>query len=137
MAATLSASYLSSKVRVGDKAFIGISIDTYGQLIDGIDVMLTTSAKLPPVAYIPMSLLPVKPAHQMLLDGINFSQVTNGGQRLAVKGLIAVIECEALATGYANLKFNFTLGATNDTNIASNGVDILTSVVNKRITVIA
>jgi hypothetical protein len=132
---SISLIYLSSTAKVGDRIFIGVLADSGGVLIDGMDIMLTTTTKLKPVAYIRSQLMPVANYFQILPDGINFSQLCDGGTPLAVKGLIAVIECHAIATGYASMKFKFTLGSTINTNMAAGGKDILEKVVNKRIAI--
>ncbi len=136
----IQVSYLHSQAKVGDRVFIGVTADSEGQLIDGMDVMMTFSSCLMPLSYIPSQLMPVHNYNTGLPLALSnglfaFSQLCNGGQPLAVKGLIAVIECKAISKGYANIQFKYTLGSTTDTNMASQGQDILTKVVNKRITI--
>ncbi len=135
--ATLAASLLNSTQKIGDKVYIGISIDTVGALIVGADVFLDISSRL--------KFLDITSMH--LMDGdtfcipagniIKFSQLTKvDGANWAGKGLLAVVTCEALSAGYANINIVFTLGSTVDSNVASPaGQDLLTAVTNKRLTI--
>ncbi len=133
---SLSITYLNSQAKVGDRVFIGVVADSEGQAIDGVDVMLTFSSHLQPITYMPTQLLPVKNFVDKTNPFVlNFSQLCNPTEPIAVKGLIAVIECKAVSAGSAPIKFKYTVGSTIDTNMASNGIDILTGVTNKTITV--
>ena len=59
---------------------------------------------------------------------ISFSQITSGNTTFTGSGVLATARFKALAAGTANAVFDFTPGSTSDTNVASGGVDILTSV---------
>lgn len=135
MTATLSASLFSSSAKIGDPVFIGVSIDTGGQDITGLDVILYVSSHLEPLAYIPTQLIPVK-IFNNLFNPIAFSQIVPPPHVWRGKGLIAVIQCKAISAGTANITFTFKALSTVDSNIAGiGGVDLLTKVVNKRLTI--
>lgn len=58
---------------------------------------------------------------------INFSQITSGGQSYNGSGILATIRFKALkSSGTTALSFDFTLNNTTDSNVASNGADLLT-----------
>lgn len=61
---------------------------------------------------------------------INFSQTSAGGTTFNGIGVLAALTFKALDQGEANLTFDFILNSTTDTNVASNGQDVLTSVIN-------
>src|SRR3989344_4208223 len=61
---------------------------------------------------------------------ITFSQVTNTGESFIGSGTLVTARFKALAEGTANVTFDFIPGNTADTNVASNGADILTAVTN-------
>ena len=66
---------------------------------------------------------------------IVFSQITNGGSTYTGSGKLATLTFKALVAGMGNVTFDFTPGATTDSNVASQGNDILSSVVNGKFTI--
>lgn len=67
---------------------------------------------------------------------IEFTQITAAGESYIGSGTLSTVNFEVLKGGTANVNFNFTLGNTGDTNVASNGSDVLSSVVNGSYTLI-
>jgi len=133
---TLTATLLNSQALVNDKVFIGVMIDTV-QPIVGCDISLYISPRLKFLNYFPTSLIPVTPLYLYENNRIKFSKLFSPPFNQAVKGLIAVIECQALSVGRADIKFDFTLGSTIDCNISSpQATDILTAVENRRLTIL-
>lgn len=133
----LSVSLLNSAARVGDRIFVGINVDTMGTEIVGVDVDVDMSSHLQIVSVDFMHLLPQNMAVVKTGTKVMFSQITKvDGGNMAAKGLLAVVQCQAISAGYANIKLNFTLGATTDCNIVSPaGKDLLAAVTNKRLTI--
>ena len=58
---------------------------------------------------------------------VAFSQITTSGTSYTGSGTLATVRFKALSSGTAAVTFNFTSGSTIDTNVASNGADILAS----------
>jgi hypothetical protein len=63
---------------------------------------------------------------------ISFSQVTTGGSTFtnSTGQTLATVRFNILAAGAASVTFNASAGNTSDTNVSSNGADILASVTN-------
>lgn len=132
MNAKLSIVTLSNEAISGDSVFVGVVVDSNGASITGVDVILNTVG-LKPIAYLPTSLIPNKVFNDVGTNRISFSQLFPPTDQRAVNGLIAVLELKAEGTGESSIKFDFTLGATTDTNVAvvppvPASVDILTEV---------
>src|SRR6185369_40744 len=96
----ISVTYLDSKAKLNDKVYIGITADSEGQQISGLDVFLDISSHLKLLEYYPTSLMPVHNYQDHVGNLVRFSQLATGGTTLAVKGLIAVLVCQATTTGY-------------------------------------
>lgn len=135
---SFSVSYLNSKAKLDDSLYLGVSIDTEGQEIAGLDCYLYVSSYLQIQTYIPTSLLPNPNYYNISGSLIMFSQLTKvDGANFVGAGQIATLKCKALKKGTANLKFQFALGNGTDCNLASTtGTDILTAVKNGRIVII-
>lgn len=142
-AATLSLSPTNKTVNVGDTFTISVLLNTAGQSIDGVD--------LKSLNYNPYNLQVINPNNGIAsnqiqagvlmpntlansVDTVNgkivFSQVTNGGSKYNGSGTLATVTFKTLVAGTVSPTFNFTSGATTDSNVASGGVDILTGVTN-------
>lgn len=140
-AAALSLSPASGNFNVGDIISAQIILDTQGQPADGVDIRyLNYNSTLLEVQdedstqagiqIAPGSLMSSTAANSVdvSLGKISFSQITSGNATFTGSGVLATARFKALAAGTANAVFDFTLGSTSDTNVASGGVDILTSV---------
>lgn len=141
--ATLSVSPSSQSVTVGSTFTVSLNIDTQGSSIDGTDIRYLnydptilqvedSNANVQGLQITTGTLMPLTLAN--LADNntgkIIFSQVTSGGNSYNGSGTLATITFRAVRNGTADLSFNYVSGNTTDSNVASNGVDILTSVVN-------
>lgn len=150
-AATLSLSPSSGTQTIGTTFQVNISLDTQTSPIDGVDIRYlnynpailevqdanTTTAGIQITAG---NLMPQTIVNNVdSISGlISFSQIINtGGVQFNGSGTFATITFKALTTGTANINFNFTSGNTTDSNITSNGSDILTSVINGSYTLIS
>lgn len=135
---SLTLTYLNSKAKLNDILYLGVSVDTAGQLIAGLDVQLDVSSYLQIIEYQPTTLLPIANYSQVFGSLLVFGQETAvDGSNFMGLGQIATIKCKAIKKGTANIKFISTLGNTIDSNLASPlGQDILTSVKNAQIKVI-
>jgi len=146
--ATLSVSPATQTVTVNDFFNVNIGIDTQNAFIDGVDVfylnynpaLLQVQDASTSIAGIQISqgiLMPTTLANSVdsTLGKITFSQVTASDSRYQGSGTLAVVRFKALTAGTANVTFNYTQGSTVDSNVASGGVDVLSSVINGTFTI--
>lgn len=142
-AATLSVSPSSGSYQAGNIITAQIMLNTQGASIEGVDIrylnydpaLLEVQDENPSVAGVqiaPGTLMPNTVANSVniALGRIEFSQVISGNATFNGSGILATARFRALAPGNASTFFNFTSGNTADTNVASGGADILTSVTN-------
>lgn len=142
-AATLSLSPSSQTVNVGDTLTVNIMLDTSGQPIDGVDIqalhynpynlqLQDADSATAGTQIQPGTLMTTTVANSVdTTNGkIVFSQITSGGTTYTGSGNLATVTFKALVAGTTNLTIDFTQGATTDSNIASAGSDILSSVTN-------
>lgn len=102
-----------------------IWLDTGGVAVDGVDIDLPLQGLV--LNNLTVTTLLANKFVASTPGKILFSQfITPGGPKFTGSGLLATATLTASANTILN--FNFTLSATNDTNLASGGVDILTSV---------
>jgi peptidoglycan hydrolase-like protein with peptidoglycan-binding domain len=141
--ATFSVSPSSQTINVGSTFSVSVMLDTQGVSIDGTDirylnfnpVLLQVEDSNPSqsgVQISPGSLMPITLANSVDngVGRITFSQVSSGGNKYQGSGTLATIIFKALSSGEAGLSFNHTTGNTTDSNVAANGLDLLSSVVN-------
>ena len=139
-AATLSLSPSSGSFNVGDIISAQIILDTQGQPADGVDIRYLNynpalleaqdeDATQVGVQIAPGGLMPSTAANNVDASAgkIAFSQITSGNATFAGSGVLATVRFKAVAAGVANTAFDSVPGNTSDTNVASGGVDILTS----------
>ncbi len=142
-AATLTLSPSSKSVNVGDTFSIDVLLDTQGQNVDGVDLQAlnynpyylqlqdadpnTSGTQIQAGALMPSTLAN---SVDTTNGKIVFSQVANAGSTYNGSGKLATVTFKALVAGTANVSFDYTAGATTDSNIASAGNDILNSVTN-------
>lgn len=140
-AATLSVSPSSQSVNVGDTFTVSINLDTQGASVDGVDLrylnynpslLQVQGTKITPGSLMPMTLANTVDANN---GRITFSQVSLGGNKYSGSGTLATVTFKALSSGTANLSFDYTQGKTTDSNVAANGADVLSAVVNGSFTV--
>lgn len=146
--ATLSLSPSSGFYNVGDIFSVAVSLDTKGNAAQGVDIfylnynpallevqdddVATAGVQIGKGSLMPNTLLNAVDA---TTGKILFSQVTNNGVSYTGVGTLATIRFKALSVGAAQATFDFALGNTTDTNVASDGTDILTSVTNGSYTI--
>ena len=143
-AATLTLSPSSSTINIGSNFTVNVLLDTQGSAINGVDAYINYPSSLSVVdddggtsgAQITAGTL-MAVLQDNIVDTvnrkINFSQVATAGTTYSGSGTLATIHFTALSVGTASVTFNFTSGATNDSNVISGtnkGVDLLTSVTN-------
>lgn len=147
-ASTLSVSPSTQNVSVGSTFTVNVNLDTQNTSIDGVDLRyLNYNPSLLQVedANVSTSGIQIAPGNLMAMTLVNkvdqslgritFSQVTGGNTKYRGSGTLATITFRALAAGTANLTFNYTANNTTDTNVAANGSDSLTAVVNGSYTI--
>jgi peptidoglycan hydrolase-like protein with peptidoglycan-binding domain len=71
------------------------------------------------------------------LGRVTFSQVNTGGTKYTGSGVLATISFRALTAGNATVSLNYTPNSTTDSNVASLGSDVLSSVSSGSFTVIS
>lgn len=139
--ATLSLSPSTSSTNVGDVFQVNVILDTQGDDVHGVDInalnfnpsLLEVQDDSPgtPGTQISPGTIMLQNVYNSTANGrIVFSQIPITGQTYAGQGILAIIRFKALAQGTANVNFDFTLGNTLDSNVASNGHDSLSGVVN-------
>lgn len=142
-AATLTLSPASRTVNVGDTFSVDVLLDTQGQNVDGVDLQAlnynpyylqvqdadgsTAGTQIQPGTLMPSTLAN---SVDTTNGKIVFSQVSNAGSTYSGSGKLATVTFKALVAGNANVTFDYTQGATTDTNVASAGNDILSAVTN-------
>lgn len=142
-AAALSLAPSSGSFNVGDIILAQIILDTQGQPIDGVDIRyLNYNSALLEAQDEDLAQAGVQIASGSLMSStvansadastgkIAFSQITNGNTVFNGSGVLATVRFKALAAGMSNVAFDFVLGNTSDTNVASGGTDVLSSVTN-------
>ena len=145
-AATLSLLPSSGSYSVGQIFTVNILLNTQNQAIDGVDIRYLNynpsqlevqddNGSLAGVQITPGSLLANTVINSVdTTNGyISFSQVATGGSTFTnnANQTLASVRFKALNnfTG-SSVNFSFTPGSTSDTNVASAGSDVLTSVTN-------
>ena len=147
-AATLSLSPSTKSVNVGDTFTVNVMLDTQGQAVDGVDLqainynpynlqLQDADSSTSGTQIQAGSLMPSTLANSVdTTNGkIVFSQITNAGSTYTGSGVLATLTFKALVAGNVPVTINFTSGATTDSNVASKGSDILTSVTNGQYTI--
>jgi hypothetical protein len=142
-AATLSLSPATQTVNVGDTLTVQVLLDTQGANIDGLDIqalnynpynlqLISAAAAGQPAQIQAGTLMPNTLANSVdTTNGkILFSQITNPGSTYSGSGVLATLNFKALVAGNTKLTFDFTPGGTTQSDVASQGNNILTSVVN-------
>lgn len=142
-AATLSLSPSSVGYAAGDFFDVNVVLDTQNTSIDGVDVrylnynpslleVQDSNSSVTGVQITAGSLMPMSNINNVdsAVGKIQFSQSSIGGSSYNGTGNLATIRFKALSVGTASVNFDYTSGNTTDTNIASNGVDVLSAVTN-------
>lgn len=114
---------------------VGITLDSAGKVIDGADVVIKFNPAVAKVEETKVTTTPVfeqfplnqvdNVAGQIRFSGLTFNQ-------RAITGVIGTFRFRPLAKGEVNFTFDFTPGATTDSNIADHATakDILGEVEN-------
>lgn len=147
-AATLQISPASTTASVGDTITVSVLLDTQGQAIDGVDLHYLTynpyylqlqdeDASASGVQVKAGVLMPNTLTNSVdVVNGrIDFSQLTASGSTYTGNGTLVTLKFKALIAGNAKLDFNYSSGATTDSNVASGGNDVLSSVTNGQVTI--
>src|SRR3989344_9525064 len=141
-AATLSLSPSGGGYNVGDIISVNILLDTQGAPVQGADIRYLNynpalleaqdeNTGIAGVQITPGTLMPTMANSVDTANGkILFAQAISGSGTFTGAGTLATARFKVLASGTANLNFNFTPGDTSDTNVAYDAVDLLTSVGN-------
>jgi hypothetical protein len=134
-AATLSASPVEGPITIGDTFTVEILLDTEGENTDGVDIKyLNFDPDLLEVQEVVSgTLYPSTQVNEFdnTVGTINFAQVTTAKSKYNGSGVLATITFLVKSKSRkATLDFDFELGNTIDTNVASGGTDVLTSVEN-------
>lgn len=140
-AASLSISPPNGSYNVGDIITANIILDTQGKAVDGIDIrylnynpsLLEAQDDDPSAAGVQIAsgnliFSTITNITDTINGKISFHQITSGNNTFSGSGVLATARFKAKASGPANLLFDFSPGSTADTNVASGGGDVLTSV---------
>lgn len=146
--ASLSAMPATQDVVLDDIFNISIQLDTQGAPVDGVDLVYLNYDPLfleiqdsdpsqPGVQILAGSLMPLTIINSVdeSLGRVTFSQISIGGVSYTGVGTLATISFKATKTGTTNLTFNFTPSVTTDSNVASAGTDVLSSINNGMYTI--
>jgi hypothetical protein len=136
-AASLSFSPSSKSVAVGESFTVDILLDTKGAETDAVDaIVLYDSAKLEATGASLRSLYENKLEENTGVTGKVILRATSSATSgYSGSGTLATITFNCLESGTANVSFEFESGSTTDSNVASEGVDILGSVSNGAYTI--
>ena len=142
-ASTISISPTSGTYAVGATFSVNILLNTQNTPVSGVDIsdFNYNPAVLEVVSVNPGVLFSVTQTNitNASTGKITFQQTSGGSGTYNGSGTLATINFKAISAGTSNLSFNFTSGATNDTNVAgsgaSTGTDTLMSVTGGTITV--
>ncbi|MBI5913296.1 hypothetical protein HY839_02545 [Candidatus Azambacteria bacterium] len=142
-AATLALSPASGSYATGNIFSVNIALDTQSNPVQGVDVVYLNynpallevqddDAAVAGAQIAPGTLMATTALNSVdtAAGKIAFSQVTASGASYTGSGTLATVRFKALTSGTAAVTFDFTQGSTIDTNVASNGADILASVTN-------
>ena len=134
-AASLSFSPASGDVTLNNEFNVNVMLNTGGGDSDGTDAIIRYDGnKLQVISATLGSLYAQKVIEGSAATGtagkITLSAVTVSGQIYNGSGTFATIRFKPIATGTANVYFDFTSGSKNDSNVAYQGNDILGSVSN-------
>jgi hypothetical protein len=132
---SLSLTPTSSMASIGQTVTLDVMLDTKGLAVDGLDIFsLNYDPALVEVVDADSTKAGVQitgsPVMQVVSNKaekgkITYSMVVPGGQTYTGQSKVASIQFKALKAGSANLSFDFTPGATSDTNVASSKDDVL------------
>lgn len=136
--ASLALTTLSDNILPGATFSVTITLNTNGEPVDGVDIKMLRfdPAKLSVVDAMPGTVgTQISPGTLMPFTLVNrvdntagtieFSQVTAGGAAYTGSGTLASFTFTALTLGTALVYFDNSPGSTTDTNVASDGLDIL------------
>lgn len=142
-AATLTLSPATANLSIGDTLTVNVTLDTQGQSIDGVDIkylrynpyylqLVDADSATAGTQIAAGTLMPNTLENNADTQNgkISFSQITNGGSHYTGSGVLATLTFKALVVGTAAVTIDATPGNTTDSNVASNGTDVLTSVTN-------
>ena len=136
-AATLSFSPASKSVNTNDTFNVDVILNTGGSDTDGADVIVRYDGnKLSLVSASLGSLYANKLTADTSTSGkITFRATSTEITAFNGTGTFASMTFKAIASGTANVYFDFTAGSTTDSNVAYKGADILGSVANASYTI--
>jgi len=132
ISATLSIDPSSGSYNVGDTFSVAVKLNTGGNETDGVDIhylhynpsLLEVQEITPGTLYANTNTNNVDSQN----GTIDFSQTSQGGSTFNGEGTVMTITFKVLSAGTATLTFDFVLSSTTDTNVASQGEDVLQSV---------
>jgi hypothetical protein len=139
-AATLTLSPTSGSFNPGDMFEVSVNLDTQGADFDGVDLrylnydksrleVVDADAAASGVQMKAGNLMPQTLDNKVeSLGKIIFSQIPTVGTKYKGSGVLATVTFKVIAGGTANVNLSYASGNTTDSNIASAGQDILTSV---------
>ncbi|MEQ1499819.1 MAG: peptidoglycan-binding protein [Parcubacteria group bacterium] len=139
-AATLTLSPSSGTYASGSTFTVNVLLDTTGAQIDGVDVrylrfnpnllqVVDANTSASGIQVTPGTLMPMTLTNTVDNIGglITFSQLVAGGQHYQGSGTLLSITFRAVSGGSPTITFDAVSGRTTDTNVASNGGEVLTS----------
>ncbi len=133
--AVLSLITQEKEVAVGETVNVSIYLDTQGKLVDGVDVILKydtiiLKAKDKEVKKGEVFSNVMTNEIDQKTGLIKFSALSQPGQTFSGTGTLVTLNFKALRSGQTAIAFVFEKGSTEETNVASQGKDILKEVKN-------
>jgi chitodextrinase len=150
-AATLTLSPATQTINVGSTFAVNILLDTAGQQVYGVDIYsLRFNPAVLQVVDADTGTAGIQISPGSLMSSTQFNSVNNSAGTIQFsqtpaaasanyngQGILATITFQGAAAGVSAATFDFTSGATTDTNVAGLYSDLLTSVTNANYTVAA
>lgn len=137
LAASLSFSPSSKSLSLNDTLTLSVILNTAGSSTDEVDAVITFDKNK--LQYVSATLGNLLDNPQTVTaptsNKLTLSASSTEGESYSGTGTFATLKFKAISTGTATISFDFTSGVATDSNVASNGADILTSTSNGTYTI--
>ena len=148
-AASLSLSPATGTYNVGDEFVVDINLDTESASVDGVDLntvnfnatlleVVDEDPNTDGVQIFEGEVLAIVAGNTVnnQTGKITFSKLATAGSTYSGSGMVASITFKTLASGTANVNISYSADSTLDSNVASAGDDLLTTVTNASFTIL-
>lgn len=129
LAASLSFSPSQGSHSLNESFSVNVILNTNTAQVDGVDALINFDATKLQVSSATLGTLFTNKLTESASGGtITFRATSAAGSPFVGSGTLATIVFKGISQGTANVNFNFTPGSTVDSNVASAGSDVLSSV---------